>query len=478
MSARDDNALPISRDAEQAVLGGIMLSPQAFTLVDDLLEDRDFADKSHQLLYRAIGDLARAGKPFDAVTMGEWLEGHSISELAGGTAYILQLANSTPSAANIAAYAEIVAEKSRLREVIDVGALMQRSACERGASAGLVVAEAIVKLNAMRQTSLAGGLTATKPIIDDWFADLHKRFESKTRVNGIATPWAELDDYTHGFQPGDLIIVAGRPNMGKSIFGLNTGVYASQRFGHVAVFSLEMSKASCIRRSVAALGNVPHEWLMAPTSDHCEAETFWGRVTAATTHLRAAKLQIDDTGALTVGQICARARRAHLRTPLSMVVVDHLQIVKTAGKDRNKEIGEITAALKALGKDLGCPVIALSQLNRGVHGRDDKRPVMADLRESGAIEQDADVILFLHREDYYDRGTHLLNVVEVEIGKGRDIKTGTRVYLENRYDCMRLDPWIGPLPEPPKREPKASTSGVRSKRTGNPGADLLGGQER
>lgn len=467
--------LPTSREAEQAVLGGLMISPEAYQLVADLLNEEDFADKTHRVIYRAIGELARAEKPFDAVTLGEWLEGHSLSDLVGGTSYILQLANTTPSAANIAAYAEIVAEKARLREVMEVGARMQKAAGERGADAGSVVAASIVKLNALRSTSLAGGLTATKPMLQDWFADLHQRYESKTRVNGITTPWPELDEYTHGLQDSDLIIVAARPNMGKSIWGLNAAVHAALRHGHVAVFSLEMAKASCMRRSVSAIGNVPHEWLMAPTDDHYDAESYWNQVTVAMRQLGEARLLIDDTGALSAGQICARARRVHLRSRLRMVVIDHLHIVKTPGKDRTRELGEVSSAFKALAKDLKCPVVALAQLNRSVQGRDDKRPVMADLRDSGAIEQDADVILFMHREDYYDRNTHLQGVVEVEIGKGRDIKTGTRTYFQNRYDCMRLDTWHGPLPEAPKRESKKSSGGFS--KGGNRTADLLGGND-
>jgi replicative DNA helicase len=290
-----------------------------------------------------------------------------------------------------------------------------------------------------------GGLLPAKSAIKDWFTDLNRRYEMGDKVTGLPTPWHDLNAATHGLQNGELTIIAARTNMGKSVMGGQLAMFSALRGVRVALFSLEMTRAQVIRRSVSALANIPHDWLMAPGNDGDDA--YWTRLTNATAQLNDSPLLIDDAPGLTIEQLSARARRAHMQDPIGLIVVDHLHEMLVNPDRAVIDTGRNAQGIKSLAKEFNCPAVALAQLNRALGQRADKRPTMTDLRQSGELEQKADVILFLHREDYYDRETHLQGVVEVELGKGRDIKTGTRIHLANRYDVMRLDDWDGPLPE-------------------------------
>jgi replicative DNA helicase len=454
----DDIRTPLNaNDAEQSVLGSLMLAPGSLAQIADWLGEDAFYRQDHRLIYRAICALAAKGEPCDAVTLGEWFQAQRLVSQTGGASYgvsasyVIELANTTPSAANIVAYAEIVAEKARLRGAIDVGTELAGAADRRGADSASIVAAAMQRLTALQTSKLRGGLQATKPLLKAWYAELHRRYEIGERVTGLPTPWRAVNTATHGLQDGELVLIPGRPNMGKSVAGFNLAAFTALRGQRAALFSLEMTAKQVMRRCVAALADVPHDWLTAP-HDSPDSEAHWTRITAATEQLSCAPLLIDDSPALTVDQIVARARRAHLQAPLRLVIVDHMHIVRRAGENEVRELGEISRSLKALAKELNCPVVALAQLNRNATVRNEKRPVMTDLRASGEIEQDADLILFLHREDYYNHETHLQGVVEIEIGKGRDVKTGERMHLANRFDVMRLDDWEGSLPEPKKAE--------------------------
>ncbi len=442
----DAGVLPRSIDAEQAVLGGLMIQPAAHAKIADWISEDDFYRRDHRLIYRAISWLVQHDKPCDAVTLGEWIAASKVEGLVGDVSYVIELANSTPSAANIVAYAEIVAEKSRLRKAIDLGHSVATEAAKPGAEAGLIVANAMRSLVQLEASKLRGGLQPTKPLLRSWFAEMNRMYESGDRVTGMPTPWRELNEATRGMQDGELIVIAGRPNMGKSVAGLNIASFTALRGGRTAVFTLEMTARQVLNRCISAMGGIPYDWIRAPHQQG-DSELYWPRITNVTTELLAAPLLIDEQPKITIEQLRARCLREHMRAPLRLVLVDHVHIMGRKGENEVRELGEISGGLKALAKELNCPVVALAQLNRGVESRTDKRPSMSDLRASGEIEQDADLILLLYRDDYYNTGTHLRGVVEMIVGKGRDVRSGQVVHLANRFDEMRLDDWEGALPE-------------------------------
>lgn len=444
----DSRPLPQSIEAEQAVLGGLMLAPTALANVSDWLKPEDFIRWDHRQIYAAILDLAEKKKPFDPVTMGEWFEAQGQAEVVGHGAYLIQISAATPSAANITAYAEIVKDKAALREGIEIGAKLIES-CYRpeGRDTIEIVADASRALVELKGDPKAGGLVAASSGLNDWFNDLQERYNSGNKLTGIPYPWKDVNDVTHGLQPGELTIVAARPSMGKSIMGLNLAMFSALRELHTAVFSLEMTQRQINRRNISSLSGVPHEWLLAPDKEH---EEYWSRVTAAIQRLRNAPLMVDDQAGVRTEQIVARARRAHMKRPIKLLVLDHMHDVALPGKkEARHEIGDIAAAGKMLAKEFDCPAVFLAQLNRSCESRTDKRPVMADLRESGDIEQKADAIWFLYREDYYQRnkpGYEPQHDVELILGKGRDLRVGAPVILREQFDVMALRDWEGPRP--------------------------------
>ncbi|HZP64743.1 MAG TPA: replicative DNA helicase [Rudaea sp.] len=418
---------PHSIDAEQAVLGGLMLDERAWERIADKLEENDFYRKDHRLIYRAIGELANKNMPCDAVTLGEWFESNGLAELVGGSSYVIQLANSTPSAANIAAYAEIVREKSVLRQLIDAGTEIAGDGFQpEGRSTQEILESAEQKVFRIAESGARGrkGFVPMRTAVKEAFQILHQRYESKGAVTGLATGFTDLDEMTAGLQPADLIIVAARPSMGKTALAVNMAECAAIKSKKaVAIFSMEMSASQLAFRLISSLGRINQQHLR--TGDIQEEE--WPRVTSAITLLSEAKIFIDDTPALSPAELRARARRLKREHDLGLIVIDYLQLMQVPGNKENRatEISEISRGLKALAKELNIPVIALSQLNRSLEQRTDKRPVMADLRESGAIEQDADVIIFIYRDEYYNPDSSDKGTAEIIIGKQRNGPTGT-----------------------------------------------------
>jgi len=418
---------PHSIDAEQAVLGGLMLDERAWERIADKLNEDDFYRKDHRLIYRALTELSEKNMPCDAVTLGEWFESNKLAELVGGASYILQLANSTPSAANIVAYAEIVREKSILRQLIDAGTEITGDGFQpEGRSTQEILEGAEQKVFRIAESGARGrkSFVAMRAAVKEAFQILHQRYESKGSVTGLATGFADLDELTAGLQPSDLIIVAARPSMGKTALAVNFAEHAAMRSKKaVAIFSMEMSASQLAFRLISSLGRINQQHLR--TGDIQEEE--WPRVTSAITMLSDAKIFIDDTPALSPAELRARARRLKREHDLGLIVIDYLQLMAVPGNKENRatEISEISRGLKALAKELNIPVIALSQLNRSLEQRTDKRPVMADLRESGAIEQDADVILFIYRDEYYNPESSDKGLAEIIIGKQRNGPTGT-----------------------------------------------------
>jgi replicative DNA helicase len=452
---------PCAIDSEQAVLGGMMLSAAALLKVMDMLAPEDFYRRDHQLIYRAILELAEKDHPFDAVTLGDWFDAQGIAEQIAGGAYLIELASTTPSAANVVAYAEIVRDKSTQRKLICVGTEMVNDAFHPGGrDVRELLSSAVTAVNALSGNSRVGGPANMKTIAGIWFEKLQQRRENPEQHMGLLTPWADFNNLVSGFQPGDLVILAGRPSMGKSAIAINVAVAASLAGKRGMYFSLEMSNDSIFNRGVAALGEVPLSWLRTP-SDTSESEMYWARVGEAVKRLRNSPLLIDETPAVSAAQVYARAKREHMRQPLDFIVVDHIHLMPLPGKTKEAtEVGHITATLKKLGKETGVPVIALAQLNRGLEARASKRPVMADLRESGAIEQDADVVIFVYRDDYYaqaeNRQSAAPDVVELIVAKQREGETGT-VYLKNKLGFGRVDEMREGYEPPARREIKTKT---------------------
>ena len=417
---------PHSIEAEQAVLGGLMLAPESWDRVADRLVEDDFYRKDHRLIVRAIGELSNRGMPYDAVTLGDWFQAQNLSEMVGGSSYVIELANSTPSAANITAYADIVREKSVLRQLIDTGTEIAGDAFQpdgRTSHELLEVAEQKVFRIAEAGARGRKGFVPMRTAVKEAFQILHQRYENRGSVTGLPTGFIDLDEMTAGLQPSDLIIVAARPSMGKTAFSVNMAEYAALKTKKaVAVFSMEMSASQLAFRLISSMGRINAQNLR--TGDLAEEE--WPRVTNAITLLSEAKIFIDDTPALSPGELRARSRRLKREHDLGLIVIDYLQLMQVPGTKENRatEISEISRSLKALAKELNVPVIALSQLNRSLEQRTDKRPVMADLRESGAIEQDADVIMFIYRDEYYNPESGEKGVAEIIIGKQRNGPTG------------------------------------------------------
>jgi replicative DNA helicase len=445
----DPNLPPHSVEAEQAVLGGLMLAPEAWPLVSDTLAAEDFYRHDHQLIFQSIRVLAEKQRPFDAVTIGEWFESQGKLALVGDGAYIIELSSTTPSAANVTAYAEIVVQYAGRRRLADLGRKAIDSAFQQdGREFPEILAEVTQDLAGL-QPAQRGGLRLAGETMGSWWSRWQDRYHSGTRMSGLETPWKDFNRVTHGLQPATAYLLAGRPSMGKSIAGLNLAIFNALRGITVGLFSLEMSFDDCHNRNVASVGRIPHDWVANPSIDYRDAEIYFDRMTPVIRDIKSAPLYIDDTASINVRQFEARARRMHRRTPLQLLVIDHVHDFDVDPRMARFEYGRILQKAKDLGKEWGIPVVVLAQLNRSVAGRNEKRPTLSDLRESGELEQKADVVVLLHREDYYDtpeQQTHLQGVVEMHFAKGRNIRSGERINLRNSFDQMRMDDWEGPLP--------------------------------
>ncbi|GAB2654201.1 replicative DNA helicase [Arenimonas aestuarii] len=418
---------PQSVEAEQAVLGGLMLAPDSLDRVGDFLTEHDFYRRDHRLIYRAIRDLSEKNKPFDAVTLGEWFESNSLSEQIGGTGYLIELASTTPSAANIRAYAEIVREKAVLRQLIEAGTEIVNDGFQpEGRDSQEVLSAAEMRVFKIAEQGRRGraDFVSLRDAMKDAFQVLQERYENQGNVTGLPTGFADLDELTAGLQPSDLIILAARPAMGKTTLALNIAEFAALKTKKaVAVYSMEMSSSQLAFRLISSIGRINATRLRTGQLE----DEDWSRVNMAIKMLSEVKVFIDDTPALSPDVLRSKARRIKREHDLGLIVVDYLQLMQVpgTGENRTNEISEISRSLKALAKELNVPVVALSQLNRGLESRTDKRPVMADLRESGAIEQDADIIMFIYRDEYYHKDSGDKGLAEVIIAKQRSGPTGT-----------------------------------------------------
>lgn len=413
---------PNSVEAEQSLLGGLMLDNQAWDKVADLLVDSDFYRKDHQLIFAAVAALAEDSHPCDVVTVSEFLDNRNELESAGGLEYLATLANETPGAANARAYAKILRERSMLRSLISAGNEISGSAYSsdgRGATELVDEAERLVFEIAEKGSRGRAGFKPLKQILPATVDRIDLLHQSGGDITGIPTGYTEFDKMTAGLQPGDLVIVAGRPSMGKTTLAINIAENAA--IGAkvpTAIFSMEMPSEQLAFRMISSLGRVDQTHLRTgkfPDED-------WSRINTAVQLMSDAPIYIDDSPALSPTEVRARARRLKREHDLGLIVLDYLQLMQVHGNTENRatEISEISRSLKALAKELSLPIIALSQLNRSVEQRTDKRPVMSDLRESGAIEQDADVIVFIYREEVYNQDTPRKGIADISIAKQRN----------------------------------------------------------
>jgi replicative DNA helicase len=420
---------PHSIEGEQAVLGGLLLSPRAFDQVADIVTEPDFYREDHRLIYRAIQELNHKGRPCDAVTVTEWFESHGLVDQVDGGGYISQLASNTPSAANVRAYAEIVRERSILRQLVDVGADITSGAFSSdGRNSRELLEEAERKVFAIADQDLRTGASFVpiQEAIKEAIEKLQELAEHDGDITGIPTGFKDLDEKTAGLQDSDLIIVAGRPSMGKTTLAMNIAENAAIKHEKpVAVFSMEMSAQQLVRRMFSSLGQIDQNKLRTGNLDDLD----WPKLTSAMNLLHKSHIFIDETPSLSPAELRARARRLKREHDIGLIVVDYLQLMAVPGTRENRatEIAEISRSLKAIAKELHLPVIALSQLNRALEQRPNKRPVMADLRESGSIEQDADLIVFIYRDEVYNEDTPEKGKAEIIIGKHRNGPTGTVV---------------------------------------------------
>ena len=419
---------PQSIQAEQSVLGGLMLDNETWDQVADQVSEVDFYRKEHRLIYRIIQELSAKQVPFDVITLSEALEKKGELDDAGGLAYLGTLAKDTPSAANVKTYASIVRDRSVLRQLIHVGTEITDSAFNtegRETTELLGNAERRVFEIAEQRQRGESGFSSIKTLLAQAVDKIETLFEQEGSITGASTGFTDFDEMTSGLQPADLIIVAGRPSMGKTAIAMNMAEnIAIKGDKPVAIFSMEMPGDSLAMRMMSSLGRIDQHKVRTGKLGDDE----WPRLTSAINILAEAKLFIDDTPALTPSDVRSRARRlAREHGQLGLIVLDYIQLMQSPGSGENRvqEISDISRSLKALAKELNVPVVALSQLNRNLEQRPNKRPVMSDLRESGSIEQDADVIVFIYRDEVYNEDSPDKGVAEIIISKQRNGPIGT-----------------------------------------------------
>ena len=417
---------PQNIEAEQSILGSILLDNGSINAAQEIINKSDFYNEAHRKIFSVIEQLADKNEPVDLITLSNALKDRNILDSVGGTAYLASLVDNVPSAANVANYAKIVKEKAILRGLIGSATEIINSCYEAGSDVDQVLDKAEHSIFEISENKVRVSFYPIKDIVKESFRAIEDLFSRKGLTTGVATGFEKIDDITSGLQNSDLIIIAGRPSMGKTSFALNIAQFAALETQiPVAIFSLEMSKEQLAFRMLASEAKVDSQKMRKGFL----GETDWPKLTTAAGRLSEAPLFIDDTPAITVLEMKAKSRRLKADQGLGLIVVDYIQLMRAGGysNSREQEISEISRSLKALAKELKVPVIALSQLNRKVEDRPNRRPQMADLRESGAIEQDADVIAFIYRDDVYNKSDDNPDkgVAEIIIGKQRNGPTGS-----------------------------------------------------
>jgi replicative DNA helicase len=441
MAGIDDNLRkvpPQNLEAESSVLGGILLENDAINLVLELLRPEDFYRESHRKIFRAMIELTDRSEPADLITLSEFLKNRGELDAVGGSAYLAALADFVPTAANISYYARIVREKAILRSLISTATEIATRGYEEQGNVEEFLDTAEKVIFDISEKKIKASFIAVGDMIKDTLKTVERLYERKEMVTGVPTGYEDLDKLTAGLQPSDLVIVAGRPSMGKTAFSLNIATNAAFTGVGVAVFSLEMAKEQLVLRMLCSEARVNNSKVRSGYL----AERDFPKLANAAGRLHEAPIYIDDTPAISVLELRAKARRlVRDRTKkVGLIVVDYLQLMRGMGaaSNREQEISEISRSLKALAKELTVPVIAISQLNRRVEDRGDRRPMMSDLRESGAIEQDADVIMFIYRDEVYNQNSEKKGMAEIIVAKQRNGPIDT-VELTFLSEFMRFE---------------------------------------
>ncbi|WP_195574001.1 replicative DNA helicase [Paenibacillus sp. 1001270B_150601_E10] len=428
-----DRIPPQNQEAEQAVLGAILLQSEALITAMERVQVEDFYLPGHQHIFEAMIELNEENQPIDLITLTSHLQDKKLLDEVGGVSYLARLANAVPTAANVDYYAQIIEEKSMLRRLIRTATQIVTESYAGDDDVGALLSDAERKILEISNQRSSSGFIAIKDVLMEVYEKVEHLNENQGGTTGIPSGFHDLDKMTAGFQRSDLIIVAARPSVGKTAFALNiaqnVGVRAKET---VAIFSLEMSAAQLVQRMICAESNVDATRLRTGSLE----DDDWEKLTMSIASLSEAEIYIDDTPGVTVADIRAKCRRLKKERGLGMILIDYLQLIHgrgKAGESRQQEVSEISRTLKQIARELEVPVIALSQLSRGVEQRQDKRPMMSDLRESGSIEQDADIVAFLYRDDYYDKESEKKNIIEIIIAKQRNGPVGTveLVFLKN-----------------------------------------------
>jgi len=426
---------PQNLEAEQSVIGGILLDNQSLNSVLEILNIEDFYSEAHRKIFAAIVELYDKNEPSDLITLSNVLKSKNQLDQAGGVSYLSSLADNVPSAANISHYSKIVKEKAILRRLIGTATEILNKSYNAGADIDTVLDEAEHAIFEISENKIRPAFSPFKDIIKESVKTIEKLYERKELVTGVPTGFEKIDDLTSGLQKSDLIIIAGRPSMGKTAFALNIAQYAALVANiPVAIFSLEMSKEQLAFRMLSSEAKVDSQRIRRGFL----GEVDWPKLISAAGRLSEALIFIDDSPAITALEMKAKARRLKSEVDLGLIILDYLQLMRSSGykESREQEISEISRSLKALAKELNVPVVALSQLNRKVEDRSDKRPQMADLRDSGAIEQDADLIAFIYRDEVYNKSEENTEkgFAEIIIGKQRNGPTGlVKLHFQEQF---------------------------------------------
>ncbi|MDO7906189.1 replicative DNA helicase [Paenibacillus sp. JX-17] len=445
-----DRIPPQNLEAEQAVLGAVLLQAEALITAMERVQPDDFYDKPHQLIYEAMIELGEGNQPIDLITLTSRLQDKGQLEEIGGVSYLAKLAHGVPTAANIDYYAQIIEEKAMLRRLIRTATQIVSEGYTGGEDVSGMLSEAERRILEISNRRSGSGFIAIRDVLMEVFDRMEVLHQNRGNTTGIPSGFVDLDKMTAGFQRNDLIILAARPSVGKTAFALNVAQNVAIRAKEtVAIFSLEMSAAQLVQRMICAEANLDANVMR--TGDF-KGDDDWSKLTMGIAALAEAEIYIDDTPGVTVADIRAKCRRLKKERGLGMIVIDYLQLIHGRGKgdNRQQEVSEISRTLKQIARELEVPVIALSQLSRGVEQRQDKRPMMSDLRESGSIEQDADIVAFLYRDDYYNQETEKKNIIEIIIAKQRNGPVGTveLVFLKSfnkfaNYERAHSDAFAG-----------------------------------